>query len=310
MPNSTPIDRQPIDGRAVGVMVILCLIWGTQQVAIKSAAAAMPATLQLGLRSALAALGALAVAATRGDLRAMTRATVIPGLLVGVFFGLEFVFAGEALRYTSASHVTVYLYCAPILIAVGLGLRHHDERLRPVQWLGVGAAFLGVAVTFLGRPDTGHYPAMRYGDALALGGAASWAITAFVLRGSRLANAPATITLFYQLAGASIEATAIAVALGETTVRPDIGLGLALVWQVTVVAFASYLTWFSLLRRYSAARLGVLSFMTPAFGVAAGILLLGDRIDAGFAIGAVMVLGGITLATTGLPRWRRRGQAA
>jgi drug/metabolite transporter (DMT)-like permease len=309
MPHAKPIDRQPIDRRALAVMVILCMIWGTQQVAIKSAAPAMSATLQLGVRSALAALGTLALAMARGDLRAMTRATLVPGILVGVFFGLEFVFAGEALRYTSASHVTVYLYCAPILIAIGLGLAHRDERLGLAQWLGVGTAFSGVVVTFLGRADSGHYPAMHYGDALALAAATSWAITAFVLRGSRLANAPATITLFYQLVGASIEATAIAVAFGETTVRPNAGLAMALVWQVTVVAFGSYLAWFSRLRRYSAARLGVLSFMTPVFGVAAGVIALGDRIDPGFGIGAVMILTGVVFATTGFPRRRRRAPA-
>ena len=53
--------------------------------------------------------------------------------------------------------------------------------------------------------------------------------------------------------------------------------------------------------------MGVLSFMTPVFGVAAGIILLGDRIDAGFALGAGMILGGIVLATTGLPSIRRSG---
>ena len=299
--------RQPIDLRATLVMVVLCMIWGTQQVTIKSAAPEMSAILQLGVRSTLAAVAALAFAAVRGDLREMTRATVVPGALVGVFFGLEFVFAGEALRLTSASHVTVYLYCAPIMIAFGLGLAHHDERLRPAQWLGVAVAFAGVALTFLGRGDPGHYPAMRLGDALALAGAASWAITAIVLRGSRLANAPATITLFYQLVGAGVLATIVAVGLGEAHVRASGGLVLALVWQVAVVAFGSYLTWFALLRRYSAARLGVLSFMTPVFGVAAGIILLGDRIDAGFALGAAMILGGIVLANTGLPSIRRSG---
>lgn len=299
--------RQPIDARAAAVMMILCLIWGTQQAAIKAAAPQMSAILQLGVRSTLAAMGTLALAGVRGEWRAMTRATLVPGLLVGVFFGLEFVFAGEALRYTSASHVTVYLYCAPIMIAVGLGISHRDERLRPGQWLGVFAAFAGVALTFLGRGDPGHYPAMHLGDALALAGAASWAITAMVLRGSRLANAPATITLFYQLVGAGLLATGVAMALGETGVRAAPGLMLALAWQVVVVAFGSYLTWFALLRRYSAARLGVLSFMTPVFGVTAGIVALGDRIDAGFAIGATMILAGIVIATAGLPQpWRRR----
>ena len=73
--------------------------------------------------------------------------------------------------------------------------------------------------------------------------------------------------------------------------------------RLLVVAFGSYLTWFSMLRRYSAARLGVLSFMTPVLGVAAGIVLLGDRIDAGFGFGATMILTGIAIANMGLPRW-------
>jgi drug/metabolite transporter (DMT)-like permease len=305
MPQPQPSDRKPVDGRAIAIMIVLCMIWGTQQSVVKAAAPLMSPTLQLGLRSAMAALGTLAVAAWRGELTWLSRATLGPGLLIGALFGLEFVFAGEALRFTSASHVTVYLYSAPVLIAVVLGITHRDERLRPDQWLGVFIAFAGVAVTFLGRGDPGHYPAMQLGDLLALAAAVAWAMTAVVLRGSRLADAPASITLFYQLVGAGIEATAMAVALGEVTIHPAARLFVALCWLILVVAFGSYLTWFALLRRYSAARLGVLSFMTPVFGVAAGILLMGDRIDAGFALGATMILGGIVIATTGFSRKRR-----
>ena len=145
---------------------------------------------------------------------------------------------------------------------------------------------------------------MHWGDALALGGACSWALTAIVLRGSKLANAPATVTLLYQLVGAAVIAGSLAFFLGETVVHPTAHLCVMLAWQVLVVAFASYLTWFALLRTYSSARLGVLSFMTPVFGVAGGVILLGDHIDMGFAMGAAMILGGIVFATTGLPRRR------
>jgi drug/metabolite transporter (DMT)-like permease len=287
-------------------MVVLCLLWGTQQTVIKLADGAMSPVLQLGLRSGVAALGVLAIARARRETHWINRTTLVPGFLVGLFFGLEFALCGEALRYTSASHVTVYLYSAPILIAVGLGLAHRDERLRPEQWLGVLVAFSGVAITFLGRGDPGTYPAMAWGDALALGGACAWATTAIVLRGSTLANAPATVTLFYQLLGGGIEAVALALATSETAVHATVGLAIALAWQILVVAFFSYLTWFALLRRYSSARLGVLSFMTPVFGVAAGVIALGDRINASFGLGAAMILGGVVFATTGLPSRRRQ----
>lgn len=296
--------RRPVDQRAVLVMIVLCMIWGTQQSVVKAVAGAISPTLLLGLRSALAALATLALAGRRGELGWLSRRTWVPGVIIGVLFGLEFVLAGEALRLTSASHVTVYLYSAPVLIAATLGLTHRDERLRPDQWLGVIIAFAGVAVTFLGRGDPGRYPAMAWGDALALGAAVAWAATAVVLRGSRLADAPATITLVYQLAGAGIEATAMALVLGETHVEPGPAVALALGWLMIGVAFGSYLAWFALLRRYSAARLGVLSFMTPVFGVFAGVLVMGDRMEGAFVVGTAMILGGIVIATTGLRRAR------
>ena len=290
--------RQPVDTRAALTMVVLCAVWGTQQAIVKLGAGDMSATLQMAFRSGMATLGVLALARARGELRWFSRETLVPGLAIGLFFGVEFASVGEALRYTSASHVTVYLYSAPILIAVGLGLMHRDERLHTVQWLGVLFSFGGVAVTFLGRGEPVQYPHMHWGDGLALGGAVSWSLTAIVLRGSKMANAPATVTLVYQLVGAVVLSGGLSLVTGETRVHFTPVLALSLVWQVLVVAFASYLVWFSLLRRYSSARLGVLSFMTPVFGVAGGVIALGDRIDFGFGIGAAMILGGIVFATT------------
>ncbi|WP_420383749.1 DMT family transporter [Novosphingobium sp.] len=293
--------RRPVDTRAALIMVVLCAVWGTQQAIVKLAAADMSPTLQMAFRSGVATLGVLILARARGELRWFSRATLVPGMAIGLFFGLEFACVGEALRYTSASHVTVYLYSAPILIAIGLGVMHRDERLHALQWLGVLFSFAGIAVTFLGRGQPVQYPSMHWGDALALTGAMSWALTAIVLRGSNLANAPATVTLAYQLIGAMVMAGTFAMIMGETAVRLTPGLAIALLWQVVVVAFASYLTWFALLRQYSSARLGVLSFMTPVFGVAGGVLLVGDHIDTGFGIGAAMILGGIIFATTARP---------
>ena len=48
--------RKPLDGFASSVMVGLCIIWGVQQVAIKSAAADITPLLQVALRSGIAGL--------------------------------------------------------------------------------------------------------------------------------------------------------------------------------------------------------------------------------------------------------------
>ncbi|MNU00293.1 EamA-like transporter family protein [compost metagenome] len=71
-----------------------------------------------------------------------------------------------------------------------------------------------------------------------------------------------------------------------------------------LVSFVAFLTWFWLLRRYLASRLGVFSFMTPLFGVVFGVWLLDERIDVFFVGGGVLVLLGITMVSA--DGWWRR----
>ena len=66
-----------------------------------------------------------------------------------------------------------------------------------------------------------------------------------------------------------------------------------LVFQTVVVAFASYLYWFWLLRKYLASRLSVFSFLTPIFGITFGVLVLKEPLDPRFVMGALLVLTGI-----------------
>jgi drug/metabolite transporter (DMT)-like permease len=90
--------------------------------------------------------------------------------------------------------------------------------------------------------------------------------------------------------------TAIAYAQGDNVFAAwDQAAWISMLFQSVVVAFASYLAWFWLMRRYLASRLSAFSFLTPLFGVAAGVVLMNDVVSPRFAIGAVMVLSGIVL---------------
>jgi drug/metabolite transporter (DMT)-like permease len=52
-----------------------------------------------------------------------------------------------------------------------------------------------------------------------------------------------------------------------------------------------------MLRHYLASRLGVLSFLTPLFGVLLGAVLLDETLELSFMIGSVLVVSGITLVS-------------
>ena len=287
------VTRKPLDTLAILTMLVLCVLWGLQQVAVKLAAPDMGPVLQIGLRSAAAALMVVVLMALRGEWLSLRDGTFLPGIGAGVLFALEFLCVAVGLQYTTASHMSVFLYTAPIFTVLGLHWFIPGERLGALQWSGVLAAFAGIAVAFSnGFSDTSRaWDAMLLGDALGVLGGMLWAATTILIRRSALSEAPPATTLFYQLGTCGLILVAVGVANGQAAgavMTPVVWA--SLFFQAVIVAFASYLVWFWMLRHYLASRLSVFAFLTPMFGVGFGVLLLSDPLDARFIAGAVLVM--------------------
>lgn len=299
------IERRSADGFALQVMLGLCLIWGVQQVMIKWAAADIAPVMQAAARSGISALLVALLMCWKGGWSQVS-STWRGGLLAGALFGLEFLFIAEGLKLTSAAHMSVFLYTAPIFTALGVNWLLPSERLRPLQWLGIVLAFIGISIAFAAGVSLDNLDRrMLLGDVLGLLAGLAWGATTVVVRASRLSEAPATLTLFYQLIVGFVGLLLIAVLSGQVTQVSLTPVAVASVlFQGLVVSFFSYLTWFWLLRRYLAANLAVFSFMTPMFGVTFGVLLLGEPLSLNFVLGAMLVLLGITFVSA--EQWLRR----
>jgi len=294
--------RKPPGDKATGLMLVLCLVWAMQQIALKATASDIAPVFQLALRSGGALLLVVLFMRWRGESMPIAGGPWRAGLLAGLLFSLEFLLVGEALRHTSAAHVVVFLYTAPVFAALGLHWRLPNERLGALQWLGISLAFAGIVIAFFGgeaaatavKPVTG---AMLWGDFLALLAGVLWGATTVVIRCSRLSAAPATLTLLYQLGVAFLLLSAASVLSGQTYFHATPMLWASLAFQVLVVSFASFLAWFWLLRQYLASRLGVFTFLTPLLGIVLGAWLLDEAIETRFVLGAIPVLVGIVLVS-------------
>lgn len=277
---------------AFGLMVLLCAIWGLQQVAVKVAAAGISPILQAGMRSAFAAVLVFAWAHWRGIALFSCDRSLKPGLLAGLLFGLEFVFIFVGLDHTTVSRMVVFLYTAPCFTVLGLHFFVPGERMAWRQWAGVLLAFAGLILAFIDKAAGGS----MLGDAFGVLAALFWAATTVLIRATALAKVTATKVLLYQLAVSAAFMFPLSWLVGER------GIGVlsaptlwAMAYQIVVVAFISYLAWFWLLTRYLAGRLLVFSFLTPLFGVWFGMLLMGDQPSLDFFAAAAMVVGGIVL---------------
>ena len=297
-------------------MVALCMTWGLQQVAIKLAAADIAPVMQASARSGIAALLVALLMFWRGGWEGLRQGT-LPAACWALF-ALEFLLIALGLERTTAGHIAVFLYTSPIFSALGLHLLLPSERLHRIQWVGIGLCFVGIAVAFGGGISLANMDSrMLVGDAFGLLAGMAWGATTVVVRASKLSEAPAGLTLFYQLAAAFVLLLLFAWVNGQIThvTLTPVAVG-SVLFQGVVVSFVSYLLRSWLLRRYLASNLAVFS-MTPLFGVTMGVLILDEPLSLNFVAGAVLVLLGITLVSGEAwfrrwpagRRWRRAARA-
>ncbi|HWI39061.1 MAG TPA: DMT family transporter [Burkholderiales bacterium] len=288
-------ERKPLDATAYGVTLTLCAVWGVQQVVIKLTAPEVSLLMQGAIRSIIATVLVLVWARLRGIPLLERDGTARTGLLAGSLFAVEFVFIYYGLGHTTASRMSVFVYLAPIFAALFLHATVPGERLAPAQWLGVLLAFAGVAVAF-SEGFTAARGSTLLGDACGVVAALLWAATTTVIRATNLARVAATKTFLYQIGCAAIVLPLASLALGEPGVVSLSGFAVAsLAYQGILAGFATLLAWFWLLRHYLAARLGVLSFVTPLLGVLSGVVFLGDPLTGHFLLAALAVGAGIVL---------------
>ncbi|MGO9786009.1 MAG: DMT family transporter [Stellaceae bacterium] len=287
-----PKDR--LDAGAMGLMVLLCAVWGLNQVSIKFADGGIAPVLQAGLRSSGAAALLWLWAQTRGIPLFARDGVLGLSCLLAVLFAAEFVFLYSGMVFTNASHGVLFLYMAPFFVALGAHF-FTGEELRPIHLLGLGCAFAGL---LLASADSLRLPTYRelLGDGLELVAASLWGATTVLIKATKLARISAHRVLFYQLLGSAPVLLLLSAAMGERgafAATPAIWGAVA--FQTVIVAFISYLAWFKLISLYPVFRLSAFSFLTPLFGMLAGGLILGEPITVTLMAAMVLVGCGIYL---------------
>ena len=289
-----PSSARALTPGAVALVLMLCVSWGFNQIAVKLTLPYVPPMLQAMLRSAGALPVLLLIARLRGVPIFVRDGTLLPGLIAGVLFGFEFVLIFRGLLLTSASRAVVFLYTAPFFVALG-SYQFLGERLRASQWAGLALSFAGVALA-IGVPQANVDASVLWGDLMIVGGGALWAATTLLVKTTRLLQAPPEKALGYQVA-TSIPILGLAAWFsGETLTRLPGALGLSLmIYQAVWVVGLTFLLWFGLVKTYSASKLSAFTFFTPLFGVVASYFIMHDALTVAFGAAALLVIAGLFL---------------
>ena len=293
--------KDHIDKLGAVVLVSFSALLGLNQVLIKVVNAGLQPVFQAGLRSVCAFLPILLFALLTRKVISVRDGSLLPGLLAGVLFALEFTLLFVALDYTSVARASVLFYTKPIWVAVAAHFLIPGETLTLKRIVGLLLACAGVVAALAHNANPVSDRAF-IGDMLCLVASTLWACIALLARLTPLSKSTPEMQLLYQL-GVSAPILLIAsLAFGDWLREPTPIIWGIFAFQVLVVVCVGFLSWFWVLSIYPAADMAVYSFLAPVFGVLLGWLLLGESIGINVALALVLVSIGIALVNA--PRRR------
>lgn len=198
-----------------------------------------------------------------------------------------------ALRFASASVVTVLLYAYPAMVAFADAVLR-GERVGTRRAAAIALTFAGCALA-AGLAGSG-VEVKPAGVALALGAAAGYAL--FTLLSERLVSRPRLVLMTYTFGLSALGIGAIALVAGETLSPVDWSprLWLLVAGMVLLPTVAAVLLFLHGVRRLGASRTALISTLEPVFTIGMAAALLGERMTLAQAAGALLVIGGIVLA--------------
>lgn len=247
-----------------------------------------------------AVLRLIAGAAALALLVLLRRGPVWPGWAgrgAGVFGLLLYLFGFSMAYVDLAAGVGALILFGMVQITMFGGAILAREAVPVPRWLGAGLAFAGLV--WLVSP-AGQAVAMGPAALMAAAGI-GWGVYSLAGRAARdpLAATAANFCLAVPVV--------LVVALWrlDLAALTGLGVGLALV-SGAVTSGLGYALWYAIVPQLGAARAGVAQLSVPILAALAGALVLGEPLGWRFIVAAVVVLGGVALASLSGRRPLRR----
>jgi len=263
------------------------IVWGATFTIVKNALGSVSAILFLALRFSLASVALVLI--FRRPLAHHSWKKAAPGLLVGLFLFLGYLFQTQGLRYTSAQK-SAFLTGLTSVLAPLFASSVYGIRPRISEVFGLLTALAGLALMTL--PDASG--AVNRGDVLTLFGAAAFAAHIVSLghfsRGVR----------FELLSVAQVGTAAVlAITLFPWAETPRVEWHPAVLWAILITGLLATALAFTVQawaqKFTTSTRTAVIYMLEPVVAWMTSYFLAGEGLSRLGAAGAALILGGVLL---------------
>lgn len=267
-------------------------IWGASFLFIEIGLRDMGPAVVAWARVALAAAVLVPVAAYRGELRIPGAGVGLIALLGTVQVGVPFAILARGQEEITSSLAGILVASTPLFTAL-LAIRvDPTEKSEGVRFWGVVAGLVGVGL-LLGF-DLSGTSAETLGGALVLLASLGYATGGLITK-LKLPGAPGTGLAAWITLSATLLLTPFAIADAPSEV-PGLGPVLAVVALGVIGTGLAFAIFFGLMTTIGPARTFIVTYLSPAFAVVYGALLLDESVSAATLAGLALILGGSYLA--------------
>ena len=281
----------------------VALIWGANFSIVKQALLEVtPLTLN-ALRFPLASALLALILWRRGRLHLPKREDLLEvlglGVLGNIIYQMLFIFGLDLTRAGNASLLLATVPVWTILLSFSLG----HERPSPLVWTGVAGTLTGMVLVVAGGAGLELGRATLVGDLLMIASAIGWSLYTVGSRNLIQRYGPMRVTAWTLWVGT----VGLVLAGIPSVMRTDLSSLSPLTWGAVLYAglvslAVAYVLWYRGVQRIGSARTAVYSNMVPVVALLVAWLWLGERPTALQAIGAAIILGGISVARLGTSR--------
>jgi drug/metabolite transporter (DMT)-like permease len=274
-------------------LVLLCIIFGANAVAIKISFTGIGTFTSAGLRFAMAAAAITLWARINGRRFRVSKVEMKPLLVICAGFTLQISLFYFGLSKTLASRGSLVINAVPFFVLIFAHFFLPEDAITFRKFIGMVVGFCGVALVLA---DTGALGGgLRTGDLIVFAAAAIWAANAVYAKAVIHRFDPFQLVLYPMLC-------AVPVHFLEGWFWDDImirhidgGIVAAMLYQSLLCAAFGFVVWNTFLQRFGASALHSFIFIVPITGVIAGGLILAEPITPLLAISAALVAAGIGL---------------
>ena len=293
--------------RHVGLLVLLSALWGGMFLLVKYALTDFTAVEVAVSQAIIGALGLFVIVSVQGGEARAALGDILrrpgPALLLGALaIATPFMLIALGELTLPSGLAGVLASTAPIFIALFAPVLDPSLKINRRQGAGLIIGLLGVALV-VGVHFTGSLS--QFLGALALlGAAASGALSTFVVKlWYKDKGIPASTTSFFALGVASLLTLPIAVITAPRQLP-----GARAMLAVTVLGLCctalAYMLYYWLIVQVGEERAALANYLTPAFALLYGVLLLGETLTVAAVIGLVLIIAGAEVTLRGAGEWR------